>query len=149
MADTSDDAVPSAPDGKRWYTVEEAGEYLGVSRPTIFRWMKDGQLSFYKIGGATRFSREGLDAVIEKNVGQKEAEAAAGRCLACGNSNLVDGRMQSTGLVYFHPDHARFWSLEISMVGTRAKMCAACGYVHMYADTEKLHRLLEEEEPDA
>ena len=65
---------------RRWYTVQEAAEYLGVSQPTIFRWMKDGQLSFYKIGGSTRFVREGLDAVIEKTTGSKEAEGAAG-CL--------------------------------------------------------------------
>ena len=61
-----------------WFSIPEAAEYLGVSRPTLFRWMKNGLVSFYKVGGSTRFSKEGLDAVIEKTTGQKEAEAAAG-----------------------------------------------------------------------
>ena len=47
----------------QWFTIAEAAEYLDVSEPTIYRWMKDGLLSFYKVGGATRFSQEGLDAL--------------------------------------------------------------------------------------
>ncbi len=68
---------------KRWFTIKEAADYLGISQPTLFRWMKEGTLSFYKVGGATRFSQEGLDAVIEKSTGEKEAQQAAGRCVAC------------------------------------------------------------------
>jgi len=37
---------------KQWYSVREAAEYLAVSQPTIFRWMKEGHLSFYKVGGS-------------------------------------------------------------------------------------------------
>jgi len=126
---------------RRWYTVPEAAEYLGVSQPTIFRWMKDGMLSFYKIGGSTRFLRDGLDAVIEKTTGSKEAEAAGNRCAACGHSVLVEGRLRGTGRLYFQPDRTRFWVFEESMVPTKARVCAACGYIQMRADTEKLSRL--------
>jgi excisionase family DNA binding protein len=128
--------------GERWFSVREAGEYLGVSRPTVFRWMKEGLLSFYKVGGSTRFTREGLDAVIEKTTGQKEAEAAAGRCAACGHSMLVDGRLQGTGRLYFRPQRTRFWVFEESMVETNARVCTACGYIQLHADTSKLNRLL-------
>jgi excisionase family DNA binding protein len=127
---------------KRWYSVLEAAAYLGVSRPTIFRWMKEGILSFYKVGGSTRFTKEGLDAVIEKTTGQKEAEAVAGRCAACGHDTLLEGRLQGTGLLYFRPRKTRFWVFRESMVPTRAKVCAACGYIQLHADTEKLSRLL-------
>jgi len=126
---------------KNWFTVREAADYLGVSQPTIFRWMKDGLISFYKIGGSTRFSKEGLDALVEKNTGQKEAEAVQGKCAACGHHILVDGRLQTTGLVYFRPVDSRFWSLREPMVPTRAKVCASCGYIQIHADTTKLGKV--------
>ena len=124
-----------------WFSIREAAEYLKVSQPTIFRWMKDGVLSFYKVGGATRFSREGLEAVIEKTVGKKEAEAASGRCASCGHGVLVPGRVQGTGLLYFKPEKTKFWTFEESLISTRAHMCTACGYLQLHADTAKLGRL--------
>lgn len=136
------------PEGRRWYTVPDAAEYLGVSQPTIFRWMKDGMLSFYKIGGSTRFLQDGLDAVIEKTTGSKEAEAAANRCAACGHSVLVQGRLRGTGRLYFQPDRTRFWVFEESMVPTKARVCAACGYIQVHADTAKLNRLMVERQEE-
>ena len=126
---------------KRWYTVPEAAEYLEVSIPTIFRWMKSGLLSFHKVGGGTRFTREGLEAVVEKTTGQREAESAAGRCAACGNGELLEGRLQGVGKLYFKPEKAKFWVWEESLVATRARCCPACGYVQLHADTAKLKRL--------
>ena len=134
---------PNIPE--KWYTVKEAADYLGVSQPTIFRWMKEGILSFYKIGGATRFSKEGLDAVIDKTTGLKEAEKAAGRCVACGHDALVEGRVQGAGKLYFRPAKASFWVLHEAMVPTTAKVCPACGYVQWFADVEKLKKLKPQE----
>ena len=131
---------------KDWYSVKEAAEYLEISQPTIFRWMKQGLLSFYKVGGSTRFSQEGLDAVIEKTTGQKEAEAVAGRCAACGHSVLIDGRVQGTGRLHFRPDKTKFWVFAEGLVPTRAKVCIACGYIQMHAETAKLKRLVAEAE---
>lgn len=127
---------------KRWYTIPEAADYLSVSEPTIFRWMKGGQLSFYKIGGSTRFTQEGLEAVIEKTTGAKEAEAAAGRCAACGHSVLVEGRLRGAGRLYFQPEKTKFWTFQESMVPTLARVCTACGYIQLHAETAKLTRLL-------
>ena len=132
-----------------WYSVDEAAEYLDVSRPTIFRWMKEGKLSYYKVGGSTRFTRGGLDALIEKVTGKKEAEAAAGRCASCGNTTLIEGDIRTTGKVYFHPDETKFWVFQQSTVPRRARVCPACGHVQLYADTEKLERLLPEEREEA
>lgn len=126
----------------KWYSVRDAASYLGVSQPTIFRWMKDGLLSFYKVGGSTRFSEESLAAVIEKTTGRKEAEASAGRCASCGHGVLIAGQLQGTGRLYFRPEKTRFWTFEEAMVGTQTRMCAACGYLQLYADTGKLARLL-------
>ena len=137
---TQCDAVEHKP----WYSAHEAAEYLAVSRPTIFRWMKQGLLSFYKVGGSTRFTREGLDSVIEKTTGSKEAEAAAGRCKACGHNHLVEGRLQGTGRLYLKPDRTKFWVLTESLVGLRAKVCTACGFVQIHADVNKLRKLVKE-----
>jgi len=131
-----------------WYTIAQAAEYLQVSEPTIFRWMKDGVLSFYKVGNATRFTREGLDAVIEKTTGRKEAEAVAGRCAACGHTVLIDGRLRGAGRLYFQPERSRFWFFGDSFVATRARVCPACGYVQLHADTEKLAHLRAGEEAE-
>ena len=135
--------------GKRWYSVRDAAEYLGVSEPTIFRWMKENLLSFYKIGGSTRFTREGLDSVVEKSTGRKEAEAVAGRCAVCGHTILIDGRIQGMHRLYFKPDHTKFWVLEESLVPTRARVCTACGHIQLRADTAKLNRLRPTEEGEA
>ena len=141
--------VPGDPLGgptTRWLNVRQAAEYLGVSQPTIFRWMKDGSLSFYKVGGSTRFSTEGLDAVIEKSTGSKEAEAAQGRCTSCGHSVLINGKVQGTGRLYFRPSKTRFWVWKEGLVPLSTKVCAACGFIQMHADTSTLTQLMTDEE---
>jgi len=140
-AGRASDGPETAAGAKSWYSIREAADYLGVSEPTIYRWMKEELLSFYKVGGSTRFEREGLDAVIEKTTGRKEAEAVQGRCAACGHGILVDGRLQGTGRLYFKPQKTKFWVWAESLVGLRARVCAACGFVQVHADTEKLRRL--------
>ena len=127
---------------KSWFTVQEAGEYLGVSEPTIYRWMKEAKLSFYKVGDATRFKRENLDMVYEKHTSEREAEYYGSRCVACGHSRLVQGKVQSTGNVYFRPAKTKFLTLMESNVGMKAQVCPRCGFVQLFTDTEKLDRLL-------
>lgn len=128
----------------QWFSVDEAAQYLEVSRPTIFRWMKEGLLSFYKVGGATRFSRDGLDAVIEKTTGLKEAEAARGRCVSCGHATLIEGRLQGASRLYFKPDKTKFWTFAESLTPVAARTCPACGYIQMFAETEHLKKLIKE-----
>ncbi len=125
----------------KWYSVQEAADYVGVSQATIFRWMKEGTLSFYKMGGATRFSREGLEVLFEKTTGTKEADHIASRCAACGHSVLFDGQIRGAGKLYFRPAKSAFWVLAEAMVPTHARVCAACGYIHLHADTAKLKKL--------
>ena len=132
-------------DAIKWYSIPEAAQYLKVSEPTVFRWMRKGLLSFYKVGGSTRFSQDGLDAVAEKRTGRKEAEAAAGKCAACGHGTLIAGRMQGTGRLYFRPAKAKFWTLQEPLVEVKALTCPACGHIQLHADTAKLGRLKPEE----
>jgi len=53
----------------------------------------------------------------------------------------VDGRVQSTGLTYFHPAKTKFWTLTDSYLETKARMCARCGTIVWFADTVKLAAL--------
>ncbi len=138
--DENKDTSEPKPTGK-WYTTKEASEYLGISQPTIFRWMKDGTLSFYKVGGATRFSQEGLDAVIEKTTGAKEAAQAAGRCTSCGHNLLVEGNIRGAGKLYFKPQKSAFWVWHEAMVEAKARACSACGHIQFYVETDRLKKL--------
>ena len=59
---------------KDWFTIQEAAGYLNISEPTVYRWMKEGKLSFYKVGDSTRFKKENLEMVYEKHTSEREAQ---------------------------------------------------------------------------
>jgi predicted nucleic-acid-binding Zn-ribbon protein len=67
---------------------------------------------------------------------------ARAECLWCESGNLAEGRIQSTGRVYFKPGKAKFWALTDSLVEVKARVCVDCGYVDLYADTRKLKKLV-------
>ena len=50
---------------KEWFTVEEAAEYLCVSKRTIYKLTKEGRLPAFRIGRERhrRFRKEDLDKV--------------------------------------------------------------------------------------
>jgi excisionase family DNA binding protein len=50
---------------KEWFTVEEAAEYLSVSRRTIYKLTKTGRLPAFRLGQERhrRFRKEDLDKV--------------------------------------------------------------------------------------
>jgi len=50
---------------KEWFTIEEAAEYLCVSRRTIYKLTKEGRLPAFRIGRERhrRFRKEELDKV--------------------------------------------------------------------------------------
>jgi ribosomal protein S27AE len=103
--------------------------------------MREGSISFQKIGDSTRFLKEDLDGVVDKHVSYKEANAVEEQCQRCGHSELVDGRILSTGQVYFTPKKTKFFTFRTGSVGTSAKVCPRCGYVNLYADVEKLKKI--------
>ena len=132
--------------GEGWLTVRQAAGYLGVSEPTIFRWMRDGTLSYFKLGGATRFRRENLDMVARKVTSAKEGEHHAARCPVCGHGFLLAGQVRSTGRLYFQPEHTKFLVMRDSMIRLHAMACPACGHVQMFTDAEQLARLMTSED---
>jgi excisionase family DNA binding protein len=61
---------------KEWYTVEEAAEYLCVSKRTIYKLTKEGRLPAFRIGEERhrRFRKEDLDKAPRPNEGMKTSE---------------------------------------------------------------------------
>lgn len=53
---------------QEWYTIDEAANYLRVSKRTIYQLLKEGQLVSYRVGksGHRRFKREDLDRTMQK-----------------------------------------------------------------------------------
>ncbi len=51
---------------KEWFTVEEAAEYLCVSKRTIYKLTKEGRLPAFRIGRERyrRFRKEDLDKAL-------------------------------------------------------------------------------------
>ena len=52
---------------KEWLSVQEAADYLGVARTTIYRWAKESKLRIYKLAkGVARVKRQDLEAFLQK-----------------------------------------------------------------------------------
>lgn len=51
---------------KIWLSISEACSYLGISRPTLYVYMKDGRLPYYYLAGTKqrRLKKEDLDALL-------------------------------------------------------------------------------------
>ena len=65
---------------KEWYTVDEASEYLGVSRRTIYKMTKEGRLNTYLLSEkrTRRIRKEDLDKVprlLEDETEKQRAQA--------------------------------------------------------------------------
>ncbi len=131
----------------RWYTIKEAAEYLGVAEPTIYRWMRDGSITYRKIGDSTRFLQEDLDRHVQVFRSAKDTETVKEFCPVCHHTELVRGSVQSTGLNYFYPEKTRFWTFRTSHIPTEAYMCTRCGALTWFGDKEKLAGLKRETPP--
>jgi len=62
---------------KEWFTVEEAAEYLCVSKRTIYKLTREGRLPAFRIGKERhrRFRKEDLDKVPYPGQGATSIEA--------------------------------------------------------------------------
>ena len=125
----------------KWFSVKEAADYLDVGEPTLYRWIKDGKITYRKVGDSTRFLQEDLDAMVEVFHRIKDADKAVELCAICRSPDLVEGVIQSTGLNHFRPSKMKFWTLKDGNVETKVRMCARCGGILWYGDVAKLAAL--------
>jgi excisionase family DNA binding protein len=131
----------------KWYSIQQAAEYLDVGEPTLYRWMRDGKITYRKVGDSTRFWREDLDSVMEVFHSEKDVNKTREVCPFCHHDELVEGKVRGTGLVYFVPKKTKFWTLKDSYVETTTRMCTRCGAIAWFGDIAKLAALRIQEEP--
>lgn len=55
---------PASADGRILIDMEQAIELLNTSRPTLYRWLRSGQLAGLKVGRQWRFYREDIDRFV-------------------------------------------------------------------------------------
>lgn len=127
----------------RWFSVKDAAEYLEVGEPTLYRWMRDGKITYRKVGDSTRFLQEDLDSAVQIFPSQVDAGGVREKCPLCNHDDLVPGTARSTGVIYFQPEHTKFWTLKDSNVPVVARMCTRCGAVTHFGNTDKLAALRE------
>jgi excisionase family DNA binding protein len=46
---------------ERWYSVEEIGQYLGVSKDTIYAWIANKSMPAHKVGRLWKFKTDEVD----------------------------------------------------------------------------------------
>ncbi len=126
---------------RKWYSIREAADYLDIGEPTIYRWMREGKITYRKVGDSTRFWQEDLDSVMEVFHSDKDLDKAREVCPVCRHTELVEGKVRGAGLVYFVPKKTKFWTLKDSFVDTNARMCTRCGSIVWFGDAAKLLKL--------
>ncbi len=57
-----------------WMSAESAAKSLGVSRPTVYKWMNTGVLSFVLVGTHRRVPREDVDALVRARLSRERTE---------------------------------------------------------------------------
>ena len=60
---------------KKWLSVEEAAEYLGLKKSTIYAYSSQRRLPYYKRGNLVRFLIEDLDKWLQEARVPTEAES--------------------------------------------------------------------------
>ncbi|MFT4689950.1 MAG: helix-turn-helix domain-containing protein [Verrucomicrobiia bacterium] len=126
---------------KNWFTIKDAAAYLDIGEQTLYRWMRDGKVTFRKVGDSTRFMRTDLDALVEVHASDKDINEAKRRCPVCQSSEIFEGTVQSTGKLYFRPGKTKFWTWRQGNVNTEARACGVCGHLMWFADLAKLKAL--------
>jgi excisionase family DNA binding protein len=133
----------------KWFTIKEAANYLSIGEPTLYRWMRDGKITYRKIGDSTRFLQEDLDSFVQVFPSKKDSEKVRKYCPICHSDETVEGVFRSTGLNYFKVSKAKFWTIKDSNIKTSAVMCTQCGAITHFGDFEKLNDLLPESEDES
>ena len=126
----------------KWFSIKEAAKYLSIGEPTLYRWMRDGKITFRKVGDSTRFLLEDLDSFVQIFPSEKDAEKVKEICPTCHSRNLVKGVFRTTGLNYFRPQKSKFWAMKDANIKTHAMMCVQCGAVSLFGDKEKMQSLM-------
>ncbi len=50
----------------RWLSVEEIGQYLGVKRDTVYRWITEKNMPASKVGKLWKFKKDEVDSWVRQ-----------------------------------------------------------------------------------
>lgn len=67
-----------------------AADLLGVSRPTLMKWVRDGDIEPFKVGSHNRFNRDEVLALKTKRKAQREEAFDKLRALEDEQDQLID-----------------------------------------------------------
>jgi excisionase family DNA binding protein len=62
---------------RRLYSIEEAADYLGLKKSTLYTWARRRRISSVKIGRRLLFDQRDLDSLIEKEKRRAEEDRYA------------------------------------------------------------------------
>ena len=60
---------------QRWYSVEEIGQYLGVSKDTIYAWIANKSMPAHKVGRLWKFKTDEVDEWVRAGGATEEQKA--------------------------------------------------------------------------
>ena len=49
----------------RWLSVDDIGEYLGIKRDTVYKWISDKSMPAHRVGRFWKFKKEQVDSWVE------------------------------------------------------------------------------------
>ena len=49
----------------RWLSVDDIGEYLGIKRDTVYKWISDKKMPAHRVGRFWKFKKEQIDRWVE------------------------------------------------------------------------------------
>ena len=83
------------------------------------------------------------DFYNDRNVSKEEVKQMSRekKCLRCGSTKNTSGWMQSTGKLYFRPDHVKFLTAMTADISVNCSMCLECGAIEMAGDLNKAQSL--------
>jgi excisionase family DNA binding protein len=70
--------VGDEPEHQQWFTIEQAAEYLQVSKAAVYKWVRQGLLAYYELpsGRGRRFRRDDLDHLLQRRGGERAEDEA-------------------------------------------------------------------------
>ncbi len=123
-----------------WLTISEACKYLQISEQTMFRWMRSGKITYYKVGKSTRFKESDLNKAVERVASRSTIPDDINTCKACGNDDLISGSLSALGELVFKPEDKKFSVWKDTSVGVTALCCSKCGTITLRANVDDLEK---------
>ena len=58
----------------RWLSVDEIGEYLGIKRDTVYRWIAEKSMPAHKVGKLWKFKKDQVDEWVNAGAASEPSD---------------------------------------------------------------------------